>query len=98
MTKPSWEHRLAEADKVGYAAITLVPYEITRTLSEDEQRRLLKKELLVTAAAQRLIRGMLKGVLKYESDDISLEEWDEHIVDEASDLLNYVWLRREAGL
>lgn len=47
---------------------------------------------LVEAAAAKMAANMLKGTLKYDSDNITEKEWLDHLGDDLTDSLNYYWL------
>lgn len=93
----NWETRLAEIKAAG--AVTGV---ITFTdedgllLSDAESERLRPKLNLVAAAAERMAYAMVKGTLKYESDDYSVDQWLEMATDDATDVTCYLPLLKEA--
>lgn len=65
-------------------------------LLDDDIDRLLPKLELVAEIASKLANNMLKGTMKYESDDYDPSVWMEELLDDAADTLNYVYLLRKA--
>ena len=59
-------------------------------------RRLKYKLNLVEQRAELLARGMLKGTLKYDRDELSVDEWLEFLGDDATDTINYIDLLKDA--
>ena len=96
-TKENWEARyekLANADNFR-VNIKLV-LALDAQLSTSELLRTYNKLKLVEAYAAKLAVGMLKGTLKYPSDDWNIEQWLENEEDEIIDQTNYRLLRQEA--
>jgi len=59
-------------------------------LTLDEWTRLNMKMRVVENAAKHMATGMCKGTLKYESDDLTVKEWLEHLSSEIYDTVNYL--------
>ena len=78
------EVRLNENAAVSLPSLTI--------LSGENMERLRRKMPLVQEAATRLAVGMLKGTIKYDTDDWTPEQWIEHLGDEAFDQVNYFML------
>ena len=66
------------------------------SLSREDQRRLLCKLQLVEDEAEKMALAMLKGTLKYKSDDLTPEQWNDHSEEERIDQNNYLLLKRRA--
>lgn len=65
-------------------------------LSADELRRMHTKVHLVMDFAQRMLAGMVKGTIKYPTDDYTFERWMSHLVSEQADQANYTILLEHA--
>lgn len=65
-------------------------------LSLDEYDRLQYKLQLVERAARYMAAGMLKGVLKYTGDEVTLEQWMANLIGEGADKMNYDMLTLDA--
>lgn len=96
---PGWEKRVRELCKPTEFPVSLnVSATIWDALSITERQRLFRKLRLVEQAAQWMAAGMLKGTLKYESDDYPLEQWFAHLLGEGADQMNYQLLLYQAFL
>lgn len=85
-----WQKRVEELAKPEYWYVSLTPrVEMTEQLSDDEFRRLAKKVKMVKEAVKWMLAGMVKGTVKYSSDDWTLERWMAHLVGEGADQMNY---------
>lgn len=85
-----WQKRVEELAKPEYWDVSLAPrVEMTEQLSDDEFRRLAKKVKMVKEAVKWMLAGMVKGTVKYSSDDWTLERWMAHLVGEGADQMNY---------
>jgi hypothetical protein len=92
MTNEGWQEKLeAFIDRVN--VWVELPWE---ELSRRDVDRLTPKIHMVQEAAAKLALAMIKGTLKYDTDDWSVDKWVEFGVDDASDALNYWYLLREA--
>lgn len=95
--KPGWEERVARLAKPENFTIELWPSLVLDCqLSDSELERLHRKLKLVRQAALYMAAGMLKGTLKYDSDDYSLEQWFAHLLGEGADQMNYQLLLADA--
>ena len=92
-----WEIRATELAKPEFfwVSIGLDP-ELRKGLSTAENKRLDKKLELVRQAASYMAAGMVKGTVKYSSDDYTVEKWLANVVGEGSDLFNYMILLADA--
>lgn len=89
-SKSGWEKRTKELAKPEFFFITLgVDPRVRDGLTIPEYTRLVKKLELVREAATYMAAGMVKGTVKYASDDYSIEKWIANVVGEGSDLFNY---------
>ena len=68
----------------------------TADFSTEDIARLTPKLNLVQEIAKKLASGMVKGTLKYQGDDRTVDEWLDYLLDDASDVLNYAFFLREA--
>lgn len=66
-----------------------------KQLTPEETTRLMDKIILVEEIACKFAANMLKGVLKYDTDNRSLEEWLAFGIDDAVDTVSYLYLARE---
>lgn len=95
--EPGWEERVARLAKPENFTIELWPSLVLDCqLSDSELERLHRKLKLVRQAALYMAAGMLKGTLKYGSDDYSLEQWFAHLLGEGADQMNYQLLLADA--
>ncbi len=94
---PGWEARVKELCKPKYFQVGIhINPELDNQISPEEFARLRKKLDLVQQAAEYMAAGMLKGTLKYPTDDIPLERWVAHVVGEGADQMNYQILLADA--
>ena len=94
LAKPNanWQERVAELCDPGLFGVDIYYYE-NGTLSAEEHKRLYDKLRLIESAARLMAAGMLKGVLKYPTDDYSLDTWLAHVEDDVvADGTNYLLL------
>ena len=100
MVKPKegWQARVdALCKEENFYDITIQPtMGLCMALSPDEYRRLCVKLQLVARSAKLQAVGMLKGTLKYERDDYSVEQWMAHLIGEGDDQMNYQILLADA--
>lgn len=95
LTEQQW--RIDNLARPEYFDISIVPSSIlVSNLSDEEYERLIKKIPLVVNSALRLCAGMVKGTIKYDTEDLSLREWFDHLRDEAIDQVNYASLMEES--
>jgi len=87
---PGWEARVKELARAEFfqASVDLHPH-LLGELTEVQIARLKVKLKLVEEAAEYMAAGMLKGTLKYPTDDVSLETWMAHVIGEGADQMNY---------
>ena len=96
---PDWverTERLARAEHFD-VDIYLKP-SLTDELSLEEMARLATKLEYVSKFCKYMAAGMVKGCVKYTSDDWSTESWFGHLVGEGADQANYQILLYEAWL
>ena len=97
---PGWEERY-EAIK-GRVYIQLYPAPILRSLLSDglitdsEYKRAIWKIHLIEPFVTRQVMNMIKGTLKYPTDDWSDEVWKDMGLDDKADSVNYDLLRDRA--
>ena len=58
-------------------------------ITEAESERALWKILLIEPFVTRMVVNMIKGTIKYTTDDWSLETWREMALDDRVDGINY---------
>lgn len=73
----------------------LMQGELIAQLTQEEYSRLRPKLRLVEEVAAKLAANMLKGTLKYDTDDYEIEKWLEMGIDDTADGLNYQMLLRD---
>jgi hypothetical protein len=61
-------------------------------LTEVEIQRLEPKIQMVLRVSKFMLAGMVKGTIKYPTDQYSLETWMAHLLGEGADYLNYITL------
>ncbi len=95
--KKGWEKRAKKLARPEFfwISIGIEPY-LLEKLSIKEQERLRAKLRLVREAATFMAAGMVKGTVKYSSDDYTVEKWLANVVGEGSDLFNYMILLADA--
>jgi len=87
---PGWEARVKELARAEFFSARIVYSDkLSKQLSPSEHIRLDKKLDLVQQAAEYMAAGMLKGTLKYPTDDLTVEQWMAHVVGEGADQFNY---------
>lgn len=85
-----WQRRTEELAKPEFWDIVIIPStEFWVNLTPEEQARMQPKINLVRDAAKYMLCGMVKGTVKYATDDWTLERWMAHIVGEGADQMNY---------
>lgn len=93
---PGWEERarlLARPELFnGYTP----KVELLKELNDVEKKRLFRKLRLVKKYAEYMAAGMVKGTLKYEHDDYTIEQWMAHLMGEGADQSNYALLLFDA--
>ena len=95
--KEGWQERVGVLCKPeNFDAHARCHYNVSTKLSEDEYQRLYKKLVLVEEWALYMAVGMLKGVLKYETDAYPLDQWMSHMIGEGVDQSNYQMLLFDA--
>jgi len=94
---PGWEARVKELCKAEFFQASIeISEALLDKLSFDERKRLYKKLKLVEQAATYMAAGMLKGTLKYPTDNLTVEQWMAHVVGEGADQFNYEILLADA--
>ena len=85
-----WQERTEKLAKPGYfSVIVSIDEALLRCLTHDETERFYKKVRLVTQATQMMLAGMVKGTVKYATDEYTLNTWMAHLIDEGADQMNY---------
>ena len=96
-TNKDWEARRDALCKPEHFIVGIIPSEsLTYSLTSAEYARLIEKLELVKDFARQLAVGMLKGTIKYPSDDWSVDTWIAMEMDDTVDSINYRLLRAEA--
>jgi len=104
MAKPkeNWQARCEELCKPENFHARINAVNLIGKVSNSEYERLYKKMRLVEEWAQYMAAGMLKGTLKYETDEHDLKTWMAHVIGEGADQASYQilmfdkWRRDEA--
>lgn len=73
-----------------------ITHPVYKQLSKAELTRTTQKLDIVVSAANRLAVAMLKGTIKYPTDNHSINEWLEYALDDAGDAFQYLHLIQEA--
>ena len=92
-----WEERLQQINE--QLPIIIRPSlvwnpDLVYALSESELERFKIKLRLIEQAAEEMAKEMLKGTVKYSSDDWAEADWEEAFTQELYGLLNYRLLMR----
>lgn len=91
--KPNWQARTELLSKPEYFDIIIMPSkELSNQLTPEEQDRLRTKLQLVAQYASYMAAGMVKGTVKYDGDNYSLDQWFAHLMGESADIANYISL------
>ena len=92
-----WEERAKHLARYDLFKVTINPNAYLLTgLTEDEKKRLFKKLRLVSNAARYMAAGMVKGTIKYATDNYDLKQWFAHLIGEGADQMNYQMLLFQA--
>jgi len=91
MVKPkeNWQARCEELCKPENFVVSVNAVNLIGKVSNDEYERLYKKMRLVEEWARYMAAGMLKGTIKYSTDDYELKIWMAHVIGEGADQSNY---------
>lgn len=92
-TKPGWEKRYLEFSTDDFTVT--IAYNGDKLTDDEYSRTRLKLDIIEEYAAELALQ-MLKGSVKYYSDDRSPEEWRAFEDEEQNDIANYRLLRRTA--
>lgn len=71
-------------------------WQLRAHLNDSEDKRMETKLKLVQQIAAKLATNMVKGTLKYDTDDWSVDQWLEYAIDDSCDTTNYLHLMKEA--
>lgn len=86
----NWQKRTEGLAKPEYWSVTAAPsVELWQALTLEERVRLDAKVEMVINATKYLLAGMVKGTVKYTSDDWTLDRWMAHVIGEGADQFNY---------
>lgn len=99
MVNPDWQKRyrvLGRPEHFNVAVGVDLADLQAHGLTKEESSRLAPKLKLVEQFAQRLAVGMLKGTVKYDSDDWSVQAWIDFEEDDTVDSIDYRLLRTAA--
>ena len=93
----NWEARYDKLINEDCFSVNIfLEFALTDNLTEDEIDRLQIKLYPIEDLAKRLAVAMLKGTLKYPTDNRTVEEWAAFEEDEFFDLVNYRLLLKAA--
>lgn len=88
-----WQSRTEELCKPEHFSVQIwTSREIDDKLTDREVLRLSRHLQLVQEWTRYMAAGMLKGVLKYDTDDYTIEQWMAHMIGESVDSTNYKML------
>lgn len=88
-----WEERTERLAKPEFFKVSIHPsIRLLKELDNSQKIRLFKKLKLVIEAAQYMAAGMVKGTVKYATDDYDLKQWFAHLIGEGADQMNYQML------
>lgn len=88
--KLGWEKRTEELATPDNFLVIITPLaNLWRGLDKCEKERLNKKLLILEEAVKYLAAGMVKGTVKYPTDNYSMEQWMAHLIGEGADQFNY---------
>ncbi len=90
-----WERRLTGFNTRDFGC-TLRLKESCNPITDQEYKRLAPKLIMVQEIAKKMALNMLKGTLKYQTDDWPLHVWEEMGDDDLVDVLMYRALERAA--
>lgn len=86
----NWQQRTEALAKPEYWGVDISMSEhLIVGLTTSEINRLEKKVAMVRDCAKYMLAGMVKGTVKYTSDDWTLERWMAHMIGEGADQMNY---------
>jgi hypothetical protein len=94
----TWEEKLKKVDESGLIGAEVWAFQgivAEGMLTRDEYNRLGHKLEMVEELAYKLVLNMIKGTLKYNTDDWTMAEWLAFGIDDAADSLNYWLLTRD---
>ena len=98
MVKPKdgWQERVDRLVKVENFKVFIdwsqTGVAVRDQLTVEERSRLARKLDLVEKFATFMAAGMLKGTLKYSTDNYSIDQWMAHLIGEGADQANYAAL------
>ena len=96
-TNEGWENRYEQINEPSYFEVVIFPFvNILYRLDKTEAERLQKKLKLLENYTRKLAVGMLKGTLKYPTDNWTVEQWMHEEEDEEIDRINYRLLKQDA--
>ena len=90
-TNPDWSERLRglqDIDPLFFVGINMT-FDLKRHLTPEEIMRMNEKLPKVQEFAREMAFGMLKGVIKYPTDEHTPEEWRAEARAELADTVNY---------
>ena len=93
---PGWEERYEQLRNAPISAVVFLSPEHVRGLTPEEVVRLQSKVRLVADFAVCLVRGMLKGTVKYVTDRYDVATWQREADDDYVDAINYRLLLQDA--
>jgi len=94
-----WEERTRALAQPGLFTVEIgLSEKLREAITDKEFKRLDKKLRLVEEYAKVMCAGMMKGTIKYETDDYDPQKWLAHLIGEGADQSCYSVLLVEAVL
>jgi hypothetical protein len=90
-TRTGWEERLVKVD-TALDVWLMWRMRLGADLGEDEVKRMEPKVKIVERAARKMLLNMIKGTLKYPSDEYDVRTWLRLLQDDGTDSLMYSYL------
>ena len=75
--------------------VGVIEVKVTDLLTEEQWKRVLSKMYIVEEIAQRATNAMVKGTIKYHSDQHTKAEWQEHNLQDSMDAAIYPYFVRD---
>lgn len=85
-----WQERVEKLAKPGGWGVEIsMSRDLFHALTAEELLRLDKKVAMIAEATKWMLAAMVKGTLKYTSDDWTVDRWMAHLIGEGADQMNY---------
>lgn len=92
----NWQELVKDISPEMFTVTINLKPEIAAKLTGTQLGRMRWKLELVEFGARAMAAGMLKGTLKYPTDDYSIDQWIGHLIGEGADQMNYQLLLANA--